>query len=217
MTWTNMNDTNPSANYTFGFERLTCICKEGNVTVATTTQTAKGPIKKPTYAFASEIDKGNIVALSTDTGNTLDATDGLPVVQVGAAGTNFGIVMSDPRWDRAPAATATTWATMLTRHQYRIAEVWVACTGIIEATTADASSGTAITPGDAVIWDLSSNGFVQKISGGFSAADGKVWNITADDEGANGYIALPIALHYSASDTGKSAIVFGLIPILAET
>lgn len=215
MTWTNINDTAPATSYTFGFERLTCILKEGNITVASTTQTAKGPLKRNTYSFASEISKGDIVSLSTDSANTATATDGKPVVTASAAGANFGIVMSDPEWVRPPAASQTTWATMLAGQYYRIAEVWVMCSGILEATTVTAGS-TAVSPGDAMIYDNSDDGYIQAISGGFSAADAKVWNITADDEGANGYIALPIALHYSASNTATTALIFGLIPFMTQ-
>ena len=215
MTWTNINDTNPSGNYTFGFERLTCICKEGNITVATTTQTAKGPIKRATYTFVAEITKGDIVALSADTGNTLTATDGLPVVSAGVAGMNFGIVMSDPKWDRAPAASATTWATMLTRHQYRIAEVWVVCNGILEVATVDAASGNVL-PGSSMIFDTTDDGWVYGRVG-LDDADSAVWDSSGADTGANGFIAEPISLHYSASDTGAVALAFGFVPIPMKT
>lgn len=210
MTWTNINDTNPSGNYTFGFERLTCILKEGNVTVATTTQTARGALKVPTYSFASEISKGDIVSLSTDTGNTLDATDGQPVVAVGAAGANFGVVMSNPIWAKAPSASVSTWADMLSAQNYRLAEVWVVCSGVLEVTTYEAASN-AVSPGSSMSYDASGDGW-KFARVGLSLADSAVWDASGADTGANGFLCEPISLHYSASNTAGVALCFGLIP-----
>lgn len=211
MSWTNINDTNPSGNYTFGFERITCILKEGNVTVSDTTQTARGKLKVPTYEFASEIGKDDIVALSTDTGNTLTATDGLPVVQVGAAGANFGIVMSNPTWAKAPSASVSTWATMLSSQNYRIAEVWITCQGILEAVTYEAASN-AVSPGSSMSYDASGDGW-KFARVGLSLSDSAVWDASGADTGANGFICEPISLHYSASNTASVAMAFGFVPI----
>ena len=203
---------NPAMDYNQGWYKITCILKEGTITAGSGVYTQNGELIAPNVTIATALSQGDFVSISTDTANTASATGGKPVVTTTAAGANFGVIASEPMWVVVPSSTQATWATMLAGNYYRIATVWCDCTGMFDAPTVEAATGTAITPGDAIIWDNSDNGWVQAISGGFAVADGKVWNNTADDQGANGYISYPIALHYSASDTGRVLAAKNLIP-----
>ncbi|MDD5537269.1 MAG: hypothetical protein PHS36_08860, partial [Candidatus Cloacimonetes bacterium] len=66
-----------SGNYGF-VTQIPAILKEGNITVNTS---AYGPFgKTQVCTFATEISKGDVVALSADAGNTADATENNIVV-----------------------------------------------------------------------------------------------------------------------------------------
>ena len=108
----------------YGFvKQVPVILKEGNITVSSS---AYGPFGKMTACtFASEICQGDIVALSTDTANTFAACGGNFVVAPIANGVDLAIgrIVDEPKWVRQPAASQTTWATMLAGNYYRIATV----------------------------------------------------------------------------------------------
>jgi hypothetical protein len=112
---------------------LTCILKEGDITVTTRTYGPGGTFETG-LTFASELRKGMLVSLSTDTGNTYAATEGLPVVTApsNAVDTLIGIITSEPRLMTAPTTTQSTWSTMLSSKYYRVAtvEIWGGITAI---------------------------------------------------------------------------------------
>lgn len=131
----------------YGFVRqITCILKEGNITV---NSSAYGPFGKQTVCtFATEISQGDFVALSDDTGNTYDATGGNIVVAPLANSKDLliGRIIDEPKWVKQPAASQTTWADMLTGGYYRIATVEVFPMTIFKATIVCANAA-AIVPG----------------------------------------------------------------------
>jgi len=206
---------NPALDYTQGWYRITCILKEGNFTAGSDTFTQNGELVAPHGTLATAVSKGDLVSISTDTGNTAALTAGAPVVTAAAAGANFGLVATEPMWVVVPSSSQTTWATQLAGDYYRIAEVWVDCTGMFDVTTVTAGS-TAVTPGDTLIWDNSDDGWIQAISGGFNVENGDAWDASGADTGANAMIAAPVALHYSASNTGHVLAAKGLIPWIAQ-
>lgn len=108
----------------YGFvTQIPCILKEGDITV---NSSAYGPFgKMAVCTFASEISKGDVVALSTDTANTADATDNNIVVTALADGVDLAIgrIIDEPKWVRQPTANQSTWADMLAAGYYRIATV----------------------------------------------------------------------------------------------
>ena len=135
-----------SGNYGF-VTQIPAILKEGNITVNTS---AYGPFgKMQVCTFATEISKGDVVALSADAGNTADATENNIVVCPLAANADLAIgrIIDEPKWVRQPSANQAVWATMLAGGYYRVATVELFIPmSIFKATlvTADAS---AITPG----------------------------------------------------------------------
>lgn len=218
MAYVNIADAPPAMYYKGTLLEVTCILKEGNITVnSTTLHNYKGKNVRETYAsFASEVGKGSLVVISTDTGNTAAATGGLPVVEnVTGAELAIGVVLSDPEViTNMPTTNQTTWSTMLSNKFYRIANVGLFCKSIIPGLTPEAGS-TAITPGNSVIYDVSADGFVYGRPG-LSLADTAIWDASGADTGANGFLSEPIALHYSASNTAYIAIALGLWPMRAQ-
>lgn len=128
--------------------RLTCILKEGNVTVVASGSAfdAKG-VTAANYTFESVLTVGDIVALSNNVGNTYAATGGIPVVERGAntGGLIIGKIISTPDWlESNPTSTQTTWADMLRDKYYRVAlvELWGGITKVEEAVVKSSGSGT---------------------------------------------------------------------------
>ena len=148
-----MAQSDISGQYDFG-PKITCILKEGNITVSSRAY-ANG-IRQTVCTFASELYKDDVVALSTDTGNTYAATDGLPVVTAVSNGVDLvcGKIISEPVWVKEPTSSQTTWATMLAGGYYRIATVQLwNCIAVFDAVlvTADA---VAVTPGGTTLLDF---------------------------------------------------------------
>lgn len=119
--------------------RLTCILKEGNITVVDS-GTAYSDIgdTSATYTFAAQLKEGDIVAISNDTGNTYALTGGNPVVEraVNTESLVFGRIKTlVDKMENNPTSTQSTWATMLSSGYYRMAmvEVWMGITKIEEA------------------------------------------------------------------------------------
>ena len=134
-----------------GYLKIPCILKEGNITYAARTYGTDGSYEAG-VTFASELRKGDIVSLSTDTANVYSVTGPLPVVQANAnaADTVIGRIVSDPH----PAdglgtitGSQTTWSTMLSGGYYRTAtlEVWGGITSVMTAICV--CTTTAVVPG----------------------------------------------------------------------
>lgn len=131
--------------------RLTCILKEGNITVVDS-GSAYSDIGDTgaTYTFASQLKEGDIVALSNDTGNTFALTGGNPVVEraVNTETLVFGRIVTLPdKMENNPSSSQSTWATMLSSGYYRVVmvEVWAGITKIEEAVVqTDGSNAVAI-------------------------------------------------------------------------
>ena len=212
------SSVNPAMDYSQGWFRMTCILKEGNLTASTSgVYTQEGEVTMPTVTIASAISKEDLVAISTDTGNTSQLTAGVPVVQaISGAEAAIGICATNPKWVVAPESSQSTWATMLSSGYYRIAEVWIPTPRMFEATCPEASTGTAITPGNSLIYDNSDDGWVYARAG-LSFSDNAVWDKSGADTGANGFLCEPIALHYCATDNGTVMAAHGLIPLPTTT
>ena len=95
----------------YGFvTQIPCILKEGNITY---NSSGYGPFgKMAVCTFASEISKGDVVALSTDPANTADATENNIVVTQLAKDADLAIgrIIDEPKWVRQPAASQNDWA-----------------------------------------------------------------------------------------------------------
>lgn len=148
--------TDESAEYG-GLFSLTCILREGNITVAAGSIKAAGSDLQPGFTFAAEISDGDYVGLFLDSGNTSDATGFLPVVIAAAAATPIvGRVIDEPRWSNAPQATQSTWADMLAGGYYRVAEVEFMTVTAAHGALVDGDT-TDVTVGAPLKWDLSAN------------------------------------------------------------
>lgn len=218
--YTNMSSATYAIEYTRGWLYLTCILKEGNITKYTTGEFHEGgEVSRTRNGYAAAISKGDYVKLSPDTANTLDATEGAPVVDGAITGNTdliFGIVVTPPKVDKVAATNQTVWATMLAGHYYRTATVAIpSFLSPFEAVTVDAASGTTVLPGSSMVYDLSSQGWVYGRVG-LTGANSGAWDGSGADTGANAFIAEPIALHYSISDTGVIGILPGLIPLMTQ-
>jgi len=217
MAYVTMANTNEACWYTNqgSYLELTCILKEGNITVSSTTlhSGAGKNLRELYHSFASEINKEDLVEISTDTANTFDATGGLPVVQaISGAVACIGIVLAEPSpIKHIPAASQTTWATMLAGNYYRTAKVGIFAKMYFSGTSVEAASN-AITPGNSLSYDNSADGWVYARPG-LLYSDNAVWDASGADTGANGFITEPIAVHYSATNTLKVGILHGLWPI----
>jgi hypothetical protein len=160
---------NVSGNYGF-VSQIPCILKEGNITY---NSSAYGPFGKMAInTFADEICKGDIVAISTDTANTADATGNTPVVcslenDVHLA---FGKVVTDPKWyGNQPTASQSTWATMLSSNYFRIATVELFIPMTIYKATIVCANASAIVPGTTEKIDIDAS--ASKAAHGFSVID----------------------------------------------
>lgn len=132
----------------YGFVRqVPVILKEGNITHNSSGYGPFGKIEINT--LASEICQGDIVALSTDSANTYDATGGNFVVAPIANSVDLAIgrIIDEPKWVRQPSASQSTWADMLTGQYYRIATVELFIPLTIFKATLVCADATAITPG----------------------------------------------------------------------
>jgi len=135
-----------SGNYGF-VTQIPCILKEGNTTY---NASGYGPFGKMAInTLASEICKGDIVALSADTANTADATGNNAVVTALGNGVNlaFGRVVTEPKWYKQPASSQSTWSTMLSSGYYRTATVELFIPMSIFKATLVCANASAITPG----------------------------------------------------------------------
>jgi len=132
----------------YGFvTQITCVLKEGNITVNTS---AYGPFGKQTVCtLASEICQGDVVALSADTANTADAAGNNIVVAPIANGVDLAIgkIIDEPKWVRQPSTSQSTWADMLAGNYYRIATVELFIPMTIFKATLVCANAAAIVPG----------------------------------------------------------------------
>lgn len=105
--------------------RYTCILNEGNPTVGTG-YTPTG-LKMPVVTWASELHRGEIVAIDASTTNTYEACGGLPVVRpiADADATILGIIETEPKLvKKIPAsADADSLSERLAGEYYRTATV----------------------------------------------------------------------------------------------
>lgn len=187
------------AGYTGGGIKLTCILKEGNLTVSNNVYGPDG-YKDVGVTMASGLAKGDWVVLSTDTANTYDATSGLPVVVPIAAGTLLvGQIISEPKWVAVPSASQTTWSTMLAGKYYRVATVeWFGLAGVAKAVLVGASAGN-IVPGV---------GTTMKIDASASVAlSGEAVTLSLADAAEGGSGMIPF--HYAASGAATVSLLVG--------
>lgn len=148
-----------AGDYGGGFE-LTTILYEGGVTVTTTGKIyAAGTNYEPSFAFGTQISKGDYVGLHVDTGNTYDATHGIPVVCTAAdAAPIIGVVVTEPRWVHAPQTTTATWAADLARGAYRTAVVRYFCVTAAHKALHSTDAGDILV-GNPVLYDVSADGW----------------------------------------------------------
>lgn len=142
----------------YGFvTQIPCILKEGNITY---NSSGYGPFgKMAVCTFASEISKGDVVALSTDPANTADATENNIVVTALASGEDLAIgrIIDEPKWVRQPTANQSTWANMLAAGYYRIATVELFIPMSIFKATLVCANAADITPGTTGNLDISAS------------------------------------------------------------
>jgi hypothetical protein len=182
-----------------GFVRqVTVILKEGNITVGS----GYSPFgKTTTFGFASEIAQGDPVALSTDTGNTYEATGGNFVVSPIANGVDLciGRIIDQPKWVREPSTSQSTWTTMLSSGYYRIATVELYFPMAIFEATLVCNNASAITPGTPGNLDIVAA--ASKLAHGLSVVD-------VGSSGSNYIIPLTYA---PQSSTATVSLLIGFI------
>jgi hypothetical protein len=175
-----------AGDYSEGGVKRTCLLDEGAVTVSSAYGIGGG--SAATYSFATEIKKGMVVVVSTDTGNTWANTNGSLLV-TRPANTNdllIGVVISEPEWTKKPVSTAAadSLAKRIAAKTLRAATVWFpGVTGMTKATLKCANAA-AVTPGTA---NLKLD--VSEVTAGAG--------ITVNDA-ASGGSANVIPLHYQA-------------------
>jgi hypothetical protein len=151
-----------------GGPRVTCILKEGNITVSTTGFGQDGTSQQ-VATVASEVSKDDVVQLSTDTGNTFAATNGMPVVEtVASTGGVIGRVVTEPLWVVMPESSQSTWATMLSSKYYRVVTVEFGGFTAVEDVSIIGDTSNAVTPGETatIVYDVSAGEYVTAASGG---------------------------------------------------
>ena len=150
---------NRAGDYAGSCIALTSILYEGNITAQTSIQVAGGTLGETAVTFAAAISDGDYVGLFNDTANTYDACKGIPVVTTVSATTGIiGKVVSQPKWQKIPTSSQTTWATMLSNEYYRTAVVKFYFIGAEEALS-DGNS-TAIDVGAPLKWSAAGDGWV---------------------------------------------------------
>lgn len=140
--------TDVSAEFQMG-PRITCILNEGNPTVGSAYTSTN--YKVNTVTWASELHKGEIVAIDPTSTNTFSATKGLPVVKPVANGdaTIIGIIETEPWLQKKIGAStdADSLTKRLSGEYYRTATVrFLGCFGVGPATLKTANAA-AIVPG----------------------------------------------------------------------
>lgn len=168
---------------------ITCILDEGAPTVtASGSVFDDGNTTARSLTWASQLARGNMVAISNDTACTWDATDGLPVMEVAVTTESFtvGRIVSPPKLIAFPAtsAAADTLAERLAGGYFRTAlvEIYAGVTAILKAeVTLDGTNG----------WEV----------GQTAALHHNITSDYADDD------TIEIKL-VSAADTGTGTIAF---------
>lgn len=148
---------------------ITCILREGDVTVNTSGSFGVGGLKGPAITVASEVSKDEYVQLDVDALNTYLATGGLPVLEkVASTGGVSGRVVQVPEWNNVPSASETDWSVLLAGGFYRIANIeLVGMTGPHDVSIIGDTSN-AVLPGetDTFKYDVSAGEFETAASGG---------------------------------------------------
>ncbi|MFA5380237.1 MAG: hypothetical protein WC455_31030 [Dehalococcoidia bacterium] len=137
-----------------------CILEEGNITVYSGKTLSDGAVRRAEshYAFASEIEKNDIVYVASDAAYTYDACQGMPVVAkpVTTEGVR-GIVLDDPRKLVARPSSSTAANSVAKRIAgkfYRVALVWFPAFAYTSQLANAASPNISV--GGALIYDVSS-------------------------------------------------------------
>jgi hypothetical protein len=132
----------------YGFVRqISCILYDGAITVGTGFDfmgSGTGTISQ-----AAGLSQGDWVALSTDSGNTYEATGGLAVVTAPAGTVDLviGRIIDTPRWNKLPSASNSTWATILSNKTYRVATIELCIPICVYKATLICQNASAIVPG----------------------------------------------------------------------
>ena len=166
-TWEGLNMAVNTFSGDYGFvTQIPCILKEGDITYNASGYGVFG--KMAVNTLSSEICNGDIVALSPDPANTADATENNVVVTALEKEVNlaFGRVITDPKWVKQPAASQSTWSTMLSSKYYRIATVELFIPMSIYHATLVCDNKSAITPGttDNIVIDASASAALHALS-----------------------------------------------------
>jgi hypothetical protein len=142
--------TYSAGDYTDGGVKRTCILDEGTITVTSRVYGIGGGSAKG-FTFGSEIQKGQLVTVSTDTANTWANTNGMILVEAVTDGDNLcvGVVISEPEWVIQPPSTtaADTLAERLAGQYYRVATVWFPTVIAMTKATLKTADSVAVTPG----------------------------------------------------------------------
>jgi len=137
-----------------------CILEEGNITVYSGKTLSDGAVRRAEshYAFASEIEKNDLVYVASDAAYTYDGCQGMPVVAKTSSTNGIqGIVLDDPRKlvsRPATSAAADSVADRIAGKFYRVALVWFPAFAYTSQLANAASPNISI--GGALIYDVSS-------------------------------------------------------------
>jgi hypothetical protein len=150
--------------------------------------------------LASQLSKGDWVVFDTDTGNTFDATGGIPVVKPIANGTLIlGQIITEPEWVVMPTASSSVRATILSNKWYRVATVeWFGLVGAAKAKFTGANAA-AVVPGVAGTLIIDASDSVALAGGAVTLA--------VSDVASGGAGIVP--MHYVAQGTATLSILVG--------
>lgn len=189
------NTSSIAGNYEGGI-KITCILDEGAPTVTARTYDRLGDYA-PGVTWASELQKGDIVAISNDTEGTYAACGGLPLVELPVDGETLvvGQIVTEPRLVVHPPTTAAAnlLSERLAGKYYRVAtvEIWGGITKIMKA----------------VVMQNGTNAVVQGAPGTlhYNITSGSALHTLAFDQEATGGVGA-IPFHYAAAGTDGDTI-----------
>lgn len=186
---------------------VTCILDEGAITVASRAYNALGTYET-SYAFASELDEGDWVAISNDSAVLYDVCEGAPVVEkaVNTETLVIGRIVNTPTFKNKPASTgvADTLTKRLDDKYYRIANVEImgGITGIQKATVmCDGTNATVPGVGSTLKFNITSG----------YAADGR---LQFDSAASGGVGVIPFHNVPSGTDGDTYSCLVGITGLL---
>lgn len=176
--------------------KIPCILDEGAPTVTARTYDRMGDYA-PGVVWASELYKGDVVALSNDTAATFAACNGLPLVELPVDGETLviGQIVTEPETVVHPPTTAAanTLAERLAGKYYRVAtvEIWGGITKVVKANVMQDGSNAVVVGQSTVLH--------------YNITRGTALHTLCFDVEASGGVGV-VAMHYCAAGTNGDTL-----------